>query len=177
MLAFFVDRIAHSAFSKQSSLPIFTMNIPGSKIYVVTTLELVQAIQKHSKALAFPPIAAKFASKVCGVSAEAHQILMKNVNGDEGDWGLSLESYAAMRSALLSSPELDKMNRVMVLNIAASLDNLKGSADKVKLNLANWLRTHVTMATTNSIYGPQNPFKDDAVADGFWYVARSLFLV
>lgn len=152
------------------------MNIPGSKIYVVTTLELVQAIQKHSKSLAFPPMAAQFASKVCGVSAEAHQILMKNVNGDDGDWGLSLESYAAMRSALLSSHELDKMNRVMVLNIAASLDNLKGSAESAKLNLAHWLRTHVTMATTNSIYGPLNPFKDEAVADGFWYVDKSLFL-
>lgn len=152
------------------------MNIPGSTIYVVTTLELVQAIQKYSKSLAFPPIEAEFASKICGVSAEAHQILMKNVNGDHGDWGLSLESYAAMRSALLSSPELDKMNRIMVLNIAASLDNLQGSAERTKLSLAHWLRTHVTMATTNSIYGPLNPFKDEAVADGFWYVDKSLIL-
>lgn len=41
---------------------------------------------------------------------------MNNVNGDKGDWGLSMESYAAMRSALLSSPDLDKMNRVMIQN-------------------------------------------------------------
>ncbi|MCJ1470534.1 hypothetical protein MMC07_009180 [Pseudocyphellaria aurata] len=163
--------------SQQSSLPIFTLNLPGAKMYIVTSLELVQAIQKKSKVLAFAPIEAKFASKVCGTSADAHQILMNNVNGDEGDWGLSVESYAAMRSALLSSPDLDKMNRVMIQSIAASLDSLEGPADKVTLKLAQWLRSNVTLATTNSIYGPQNPFKDDAVADAFWQFESQLMTI
>ena len=139
-------------------------------MYIVTSLELVQAIQKQSKVLAFPPIEARFASKICGVSAKAHNILLKNVNGDEGDWGLSMESYATMRNALLSSSDLDKMNRVMIQSIAGSLDSLRVSAIKPKLKLAAWLRSHVTIATTNSIYGPQNPFKNDWVANAFWYV-------
>lgn len=142
-------------------------------MYIVTSLELVQAIQKQAKSLAFPPIEAKFASKICGVSAEAHKVLLNNVNGDEGDWGLSMESYAAIRSALLSGPGLDEMNRVMIQSIAASLDSLQVSVDKPKLKLAKWLRSNVTIATTNSIYGPQNPFKDDSVADAFWYVTRA----
>lgn len=139
-------------------------------MYIVTALELVQAIQKQPKILAFPPIEAKFASKICGSSAQAHDILLKNVNGDAGDWGLSMESYAAMRAALSSGPELDKMNHVMIQNIAVSINNLKSSGDKhVKIELAKWLRSSVTTATTNSVYGPQNPFKDESVADGFWY--------
>lgn len=163
--------VAHYMCSHQSLLPIFTLTMPGTKMYVVTTPELIHAIQKQPKALAFPPIEAKFASMVCGSSAEAQKILMNNVNGDEGDWGLSMESYAAMRAALAPGPDLDKMNRVMIQNIATALDHLTASGDKhTKIGLAKWLRSSVTAATTNSVYGPHNPFKEQAVEDGFWYI-------
>lgn len=143
--------------------------MPGQKMYIVTTPDLIQNIQKQPKALAFPPIAAKFATKICGSSDEAHNILMKNVNGDDGDWGLSMESYASMRAALSAGPGLDEMNRVMIQNIALSLDSLQpSSGSSTKIELANWLRQSVTAATTNSVYGPQNPFKDLDVADAFW---------
>lgn len=140
-------------------------------MYIVTTPELIQAIQKQPKVLAFPPIEANFATKVCGTSGEARKILMKNVNGDEGDWGLSMKSNAAIKDATAPGPQLDEMNNVMVQNIAASLDNLERAAEQhEKIGLAKWLRSVVTAATTNSVYGPQNPFKDQAVEDGFWYV-------
>ena len=150
--------------------------MPGQKMYVVTTLDLVQAIQKLPKILAFPPIEAKFASQVCGSSTEAHNILMKNVNGDEGNWGLSMESYEAMRTALKPGAALDEMNRLMMQNIAASLDNLTSGVNQmVKIHLSDWLRDSVTAATTNSVYGPQNPFKDKDVVDSFWYVSDHSF--
>lgn len=165
--------VAYYMCSHQSVLPIFTMTMPGTKMYVVTTPELIQAIQKQPKELAFPPIEAKFASRVCGSSAEAHKIMMTNVNGDEGDWGLSMETYAAMRAALAPGPDLDNMNRVMIQNIAAALDHLTAAGGKhAKIGLAKWLRSSVTAATTNSVYGPQNPFKQQAVEDGFWYILR-----
>ena len=85
--------------------------MPGQKMYIITTPELIQAIQKLPKTLAFPLIEAKFASKVCGSSAEAHGILVKS---EQGDWRLSMESYAAMRAALTASPDPDEMNRVMI---------------------------------------------------------------
>ena len=160
---------SHGAQSQQCLLPIYTMAMPGQKMYIITTPELIQAVQKLPKALAFPPIEAKFASKVCGSSAEAHKILMKNVNGDEGDWGLSMESYAAMRAALAPGQGLDQMNRTMIQNISASLDGLIPCGEKKKnMGLAKWLRSTITAATTNSVYGPKNPFKDQAVEDGFW---------
>lgn len=142
-------------------------------MYIVTSLELTQAIQKQPKNLAFPPVKAYFASKVCGDSADAHKVLMNNVNGDEGDWGMSVDSRAATRNALLLSPDLDQMNRVMIQSIAASLDSLEVPANKAKLKLAKWLRSNVTLATTLSIYGPQNPFKDVSVQDAFWYVTSA----
>ena len=97
---------------------------------------------------------------------------MKNVNGDEGDWGLSMESYPAIKDALAPGPALDEMNNIMIQNIAASLDKLKSpSGQQRKIALSKWLRSVVTAATTNSVYGAENPFKDSAVEDGFWYVS------
>ena len=85
--------------SHDNPLPIFTLNLPGQKIYI-TKPELVQATQKLPKAFAFPPIEAKFAIRICGVSQEAKDIVFDNVNGERGDTGLSMESYVAMKTAL-----------------------------------------------------------------------------
>jgi len=144
------------------------MTFPGAKLYIVAKPALIQLIQKQSKALAFPPIAAEFASRVCGSSKEAHAILMKNVNGDEGEWGLSMETYECMRAALAPGADLDAMNRVMFQNIAASIDELRTTKRMAKKGLAQWLRNTITIATTNSVYGPQNPYKDQSVQDAFW---------
>jgi len=103
------------------------MTMPGTKTYVVTKPDLIQAIQKQPQEFAFPPIVAQFSSKVCCSGADAQKILLKNVNGDDGDWGLSMESYAAMRAALSSGLSLDDMKRVMIQSIAASLDDLQAS--------------------------------------------------
>lgn len=141
-------------------------------MYIVTKPDLIQATQKQPKVLAFPPIEAKFASRVCGVSQEAENIVNDNVNGEEGDTGFSMESYAAMRAALSPSPEFDEMNRQMIENVAASLDGLKPPTHQsVKLGLSKWFRRNVTAASTNSVYGPQNPFKDQSIVDAFWYTS------
>lgn len=164
--------------SHKTLLPILTVVLPGTKMYVVNSLELIQAIQKQPKTLAFPPIEAKFANTICGVSPEAHKILITNVNGDEGDWGLSMESYAAMRAALAPGAGLDKMNRVMIQNIAGSLDDLiPAGSGYVNINLSHWLRDIVTLATTNSVYGPQNPFKDREVQDSFWQFENQMMSI
>ena len=154
---------------QQNPLDIYTMAMPGSKLYVVNSPELILSIQRHSKTLAFPPIEAKFAMTVCGSSKEANDILKVNVNGDEGDWGYSVEFYKSLHPALAPGAGLDSMNRVMVQNIAASLESLKAENGKpIKIGLVQWLRHEITMATTNAVYGPMNPFKDPKVEGAFW---------
>jgi hypothetical protein len=135
----------------------------------VTKPELIQTVQRQHKILAFPPIEAKFASTVCGASPEAQAILAKNVNGDDGDFGLSMESYAAMRAALKPGAQLDDMNRSMIREIANALDSLQPpKAQPKKIGIYAWLRDVITTATTRSVYGPMNPYDDKAIADAFW---------
>jgi cytochrome P450 len=161
--------------SDQTGLPIFTMALPGQKMYVVTKPDLIQTIQKQHKILAFPPIEAKFASTVCGASKQAQDILAKNVNGDEGQHGLSMESYAAMREALKPGPGLDDMNRHMIQEIANSLDALQPAPGETKkIGMYAWLRDAITTATTRSVYGPMNPYDDKEIADAFWEFSSGL---
>lgn len=146
-------------------------------MYVVTKPELVQTVQKQHKILAFPPIEAKFASTVCGTSAEAQAILAINVNGDEPGHSLSMESYEAMRAALKPGGDLDSMNRHMIQEIAKSLDLLQPPGKETrKIGMYTWLRDAITIATTRSVYGPMNPYEDKNVGDAFWYVLTSTSL-
>ncbi|KAI3394539.1 hypothetical protein diail_2588 [Diaporthe ilicicola] len=164
--------------SQQTDSPILTMSLPGQKMYVVTKPELIQTVQKQHKILAFPPIEAKFASTVCGASLEAQTILAKNVNGDDGDSGLSMESYAAMRTALKPGSQLDDMNRSMIQEIAKALDSLQpGKAESKKIGIYTWLRDAITTATTRSVYGPMNPYDDKAIADAFWEFESGLMSI
>ncbi|KAI0023466.1 cytochrome P450 [Xylariomycetidae sp. FL0641] len=164
--------------SQKMSKPIFTLPLPGQKMYVITSPELIQKVQKQHKTLAFPPIEAKFASKVCGASREAQAILAKNLNGDEGDFGLSMDSYAAMRSALKPGPRLDDMNRVMIQEITDSLDSLQPAQGKsLTIGMYTWLRDAITTATTRSVYGPMNPYDDKSIAEAFWEFESGLMSI
>ena len=71
------------------------------------TLGLIQTIQKLPYVLAFPPIEAKFSSRICGLSVEAQNTVTKNTNGDQGNCGLSMEFHGAMRIALKPGAALD----------------------------------------------------------------------
>ncbi|KAK7752917.1 hypothetical protein SLS62_005076 [Diatrype stigma] len=164
--------------SQQTGSPIFTIFLPGQKMYVVTKPEIVQKVQKQHKILAFPPIEAKFASTICGASAKAQAILAQNVNGDEGDFGLSMESYATMRAALKPGSDLDDMNRAMIQEIAKSLDRLQPARGKSRhIDINAWLREAITTATTRSVYGPMNPYDDKAIADAFWEFESGLMSI
>ena len=139
-------------------------------MYIVTTPELIQSIQKQPQRLSFAPIKAKFANAICGTSKATHEILAKNLNEEEGPWGLSHDTYAGMRAALTPGPALDQMNRVMIENIAQALDDLEPAPGSRRVKLASWLRECITSATTNSVYGPENPFLREEVAESFWCV-------
>lgn len=173
--------IAHCALSlsplhsRRYGFPIYTLAMPGgSKIYVITSIDLIGAVQRVPKILAFSPVEAKFAMTICASSKEANRILNMNINGDEGDWGYSMDYHKSLHPSMAPGPGLDAMNRVMIKNITISLDRLYPSGKDInrpmrkQIGLMKWLRHETTLATTNSVYGPLNPFKDPNVEEAFW---------
>ena len=141
----------------------------GSKLYIITSTELISAVQRQPKTLAFPPVGVKFALSLADPSKEAKEIATININGDEGDWGLSMDFNKAVYPALSPGAPLEAMNRIVIPSIAISLDNLQAkSGDTTTIGLNRWIRHELTLAITDSVYGPQNPFKNRPTEDAFW---------
>ena len=128
-------------------------------MYIVTTIDLIQAIQKQPARFATTPLQEKSSSG-----------LATNVNGEEGHWGLSMENIDAVRESLKPGKHLDAMNRDMVSNVQRALNRLAPEKTSRTIGLLKWLRHAITEASTNSIYGPENPEADARVAQAFWYV-------
>ena len=69
-------------------------------MYVVESPELIVTVQRPTKILTFPIIAAKFVKTTCGTRKETNDILNVNVNSEEWGWGVSVLFYRAVRLAL-----------------------------------------------------------------------------
>lgn len=108
------------------------------------------------------------AKHICGSSKVASDILDTNVNGEDGPRSYSVSHYPVVRVPLLPGSGLDAMNRVMAQKIAESIDGTKQTR---KVKLFEFIRHEITIATTDSVYGPLNPFRDPKVEQSFWYVA------
>lgn len=147
-------------------LPIVTLPLPGSRVYVVFSVPTIQSVQKQHKTLAFQPIQAKFSTKLCGTSKEAYRILEKDMDPENGQYG---NIYVAMHRALNPGEILDELNRVTIDRVCEFVDRIQpNSGQSTELGLVEWLRHHVTLATTDAVYGPHNPFRDANVESAFW---------
>ena len=175
LLVLLLEKLADNSIRSKHSLPIYALPMLTSKLYVVNSIDLVSSVQRLPKILAFPPIEAKYAMNICASSKEGNEIIANNLNGEDGDWGYSHDAYTSMHSALAPGSGLDGMNRVMIQNIACSLDGLIPCKSQVmEIKLGEWSRHEITMATTNAVYGRCNPFKDARVEKAFWLVYACL---
>lgn len=59
-------------------------------------------------------------------------------------------------------PQLDVLNRKSVQVVASSLSKFAQKGPST-ISLFDWVSRQVLAATTESVYGPQNPFRDPAV--------------
>ncbi|KAK4206274.1 cytochrome P450 [Rhypophila decipiens] len=155
---------------KMNSPSVYTMNLAGQKMYVATKPDLIQTVQKQPKILAFEPIAAKFSNVVCGVGKEAGDAMHRNIFGDEPGPSLFVAWHKLTYEALRPGPGLDALNRIMIKNVAESLDKIApaNARDHRTIGMTSWLRDTITQATTRAVYGPNNPFEDPAIAEAFW---------
>lgn len=162
--------------NKKLKLPIFTINMPGRKIYVVTKPDLITKVDKQSKVFSFAPIISEFSSVTCGTSKEATEILNQNLLGEHGNWGLCEDMVSGMRESLKPGENLDNMNKTMAAEVCRLLEETKPEAGKEfrVIRLSAWVSEVVTMATTNSVYGPMNPYKRQDIKDAFWTFEKGI---
>ncbi|KAK5626736.1 hypothetical protein RRF57_002451 [Xylaria bambusicola] len=145
-----MQRIIWQSINKYK-LPIYTLRLPGSRLYVVNDIALIPIIQQHVRALSISPIMVWFFSHFMGVSKGALHIASRDPLENHG----FIHQITFETTKILSpGPNLDGLNVKAVLNLSQSLDNLCANMR---------LSTEIMLATTNSVYGLRNPFKSPDV--------------
>ena len=93
---------------------------------------------------------------------------------EEGRGSLLQETTRTLHVALSAGKEgrLAEVSELMVKSLGRVVEGLVkeiGEAGGMKkVGLLEFVRHAVTMAATDAIYGPENPFKDPKVERGFW---------
>ncbi|KAH7308378.1 cytochrome P450 [Stachybotrys elegans] len=146
------------------NLPIYTLRIPGARIYVVNSASLISQVQKH-KTISLGPVAATAAANVMNVS-EAGNAIIGSDRMFEGD------SYVAtfvpsMAPAMSPGPELDVMTAESIRIAAESIEKISRKGP-VNVELFEWVRHQVCEAETAALYGEENPLRDPAL-EAAWY--------
>ncbi|KAL8830239.1 MAG: hypothetical protein Q9170_005822 [Blastenia crenularia] len=155
--------------STRHPLPVFTLQTLGRKIYVVNSPDLISAVQKNAKNLSFNPFVSFVSPRVFGVGEEAMAIINENIDGEEGNWGLLADTSRGMHAALAPSESLDWMTRTMLTKMMEYVDALATSKGGEEISLYKWIRTALTVSSTEAAYGPKNPFNhQSALEDAFW---------
>jgi hypothetical protein len=165
-------KLTNKGSRKTKGAPILTMLMPGKKLYIVNSLPLIQQVEKQYRALSFFPVAGKMSTLACGAEEATREIVMTNVHGDGGLGSVFADVNPMIREVMGPGAALDAMNRDMMVTIGRTLDDVsKGARGKtpMKLSLKSWMKDCVTQATTNAVYGPENPFKEKSIKEAFWY--------
>jgi hypothetical protein len=138
-------------------LPIYTLRMPGQRIYVVNSLSLIPPLQRQIKTIAFAPIEAQAAATVMGVGPAGNAIIGSNKMFERESY---LSTFVpSTHPALSPGPGLDAINGAAIRYISKSLAKLSNDG-RTTVELFSWVRRELFMATTESIYGPKNPFMD-----------------
>lgn len=148
----------HTRVRDKLNLPIYTLRLPGARLYVVNSPRLVPAVQKLHKTLSFAAVAAASA-RIFLVSKQGREVIAR---GLMQDGSYTANFGAAIHPALTPGASLNHMNRVAARTIAASLGALQAGGPQ-ETNLFDWVRDQIVLATSDAVYGPHNPFRDPEV--------------
>lgn len=113
------------------------------------------------------PMIAKAAIMVSGFSKVGADIINTNTNGEDGDVGYVNTFHDAIHPAVSPGRNLDALNRMMLGLVASQFDE-QAKHQKQNVTFYEWVRRQITLATTNSVYGPGNPYRDTAIEQAFW---------
>jgi cytochrome P450 len=139
-------------------------------MYIVNSTHLIPLLQKHWRTISFAAIAAD-AGITVGMSKEAVKIMHKDLTSEHG-FSVGWPRYII--PAMSPGKDLDAINRRSVEVLADEVKELQAKGD-IRLGLSQWSRQMRVAATTEAVWGPQNPYRDPVVAEAWRCVQFHLF--
>ncbi|KAF2966948.1 hypothetical protein GQX73_g6605 [Xylaria multiplex] len=124
---------------------------------------LISSVQKHYHNISWVPLMGHAISWISGTNEATNSMMARDVVTDKG---FLLGMKKAAFAALAPGASLDAMNMLAIQEFAKNIDVLAGKGQH-QLSLFPWIRSQILMATTEAIYGPHNPFRDQSVAEAW----------
>ncbi|KAK7987042.1 25-hydroxycholesterol 7-alpha-hydroxylase [Apiospora saccharicola] len=149
--------------------PIYTLRLPGLRVYVVNDRSLISAIERSTRTLSFAPIEAQAAAAVLGTSKVTNEIMAHDPGSDQNHFAVFRK---AVRPVLAPGPHLNAMFQRSFQTMSLSLDAQLTSAEPTKVDLLAWIRHEITLAGTDAEYGEANPFRDPSIEESWHILAR-----
>lgn len=156
--------------AKNGNLPIFTLQTLNKRTYIVSSPELVSAVERNEKTISFMPFISAMSPRMFDLSSHGPtmEMINRNINKEDGDWGLIHETSRGMRAAMAAGPNLDDMNKVTLGIMNDYFDELAACGES-EVEFYNWIRPRFTVASTQAIYGPGNPYgRERSLEKDFW---------
>lgn len=92
---------------KKCKLPIYLLPVPGGRIAIVTTPDLLSYIDKNPKAIAFALIAALVIDKLLGLSRSGSKVVLDKLIGEDKMQGYMNAVMKDIYVTLAPGPHLD----------------------------------------------------------------------
>lgn len=131
-------------------------------MYVVNDPALIAAAMRH-RHLSFDPFAIEFAGAAMGMTKPQIDIYSRKEN---------LEGMTHVIHKSLTGDNVLRMNVQALADIADAINGVRPGVDLEVPDVFEWLRNTVTVATTNALFGKNNPYGLED-ADSFWWVHQS----
>jgi hypothetical protein len=165
---------ANTDISAKHRLPIYTLQMLNMKTYVVNSPDLAVAVLRNSKNLLFSPMLAAVIPRLFDVGDDVASVVKKHMRGSDGEWLNTHPINMANSVQVLPGPNLDSMIRKMQQTLNPFMNQLQEqsmSDEDTVIGLFAWTKKHFGLASTEAIYGRENPFKlQSKLLDAFWYV-------
>lgn len=108
------------------------------------------------------------AERLAGATLEGMKLVRQGSAGSHPEQGLVADIRDRIHKFLNSSSSLESMSRDMFENIAVALQEFDYNNGTI-VNLSSWIKHAISIASTNTIYRPMNPFATDPqVYAAFW---------
>jgi hypothetical protein len=131
-------------------------------MYIVNSTELIPLLQKQWRTVSFAAIAA-YAGITVGMSKEAVRIMHQDLTSEHG---FIVGWPRFIIPAMSPGKDLDAINRRAIQVLAGEMKSLQAKGS-VKLGLSQWSRQTMVTATTEAVWGPQNPYRDPVIAEAW----------
>ncbi|KAL4973067.1 cytochrome P450 [Aspergillus desertorum] len=148
-------------------LPVYTLRLPGVRLYVVNSAPLISAVQHHPRTLSFSPILALTAANLIGASKPGVAVL-----SDDAENGFIKRFHDFNHAKLGPGLGLDSLRARFWSLASSSLAHGSAYSRPRSVRMYEWVAQEVMINAADALYGGRNPFRDPATR-ATWRIYQS----